>query len=139
MRKEAYLLLGFLAGILVILMMRPTAGGSSASYDTTAVHTLNGASDVDALIQSGQTAYIMYHAEWCGHCKNMKPVFEGLNGEFDDAVFAHVECAAHADVPQKYKIQAFPCIRKYEGGKQVGEMMGARPSVEATKEALEGL
>ena len=134
--KGLVLILGFLLGIFIVSSMLTPTIASSRAYDTTVVHSLNGAGDVESLIASGKKTYILYHASWCHHCKVLKPQFEDLNAEFDDAVFAECECAKHHDVPQKMKIPAFPCIRKYEGGKQVGEMTGARKDKTATREAL---
>ena len=139
MKKETYLIAGFIIGVLmmyVVSLARPAAGAASA-YSTTGVLELKSAAEVQSLIDSGRKVYILYHASWCGHCKTLKPMFESVSDEMDDSVFAQCECASNEDVPQKHGIRAFPCVRKYEGGKQVGEMMGSRADKATVKKALQ--
>ena len=139
MRKEFLIAAGFLLGILLVYMTLHSTPLSASPYDTHKVHTLSGMDEVQKLIASGKKVYILYHASWCGHCKTLKPMFESVNDDFDDAVLAHCECAKHHDVPQKMGIEAFPCIRKYENGKQQAEMMGSRKDVNAVRQAMKEL
>lgn len=133
-----YAILGFIVGILTAAFLLSSAK-SQQKYGPHKVYTLKNPSEVERLISSKEQVFILFHASWCHHCKTLKPMFEALNDDFDSAIFAHVECSSNPTIPQKHGITAFPCIRKYEGGAQTGEMMGARPTLEATKDALEKL
>lgn len=142
MKKETYLIAGFVIGVLVMYVASLAARSASAAsvdYATSGVYELRSAKEVQSLIDSGKKVYILYHASWCGHCKTLKPMFESVSDEIDDSVFAHCECASNEDVPQKHGIRAFPCVRKYDGGKQVGEMMGSRADRSTVKKALQEL
>lgn len=133
---------GFIVGILIVNLLfssGPTTTGSASAYSTTTIHELNGPEDVERLIQSNQEVYILFMASWCGHCKTLKPMFHNLSSQFPNAVFAQVDCASHQSVPQKFNVEAFPCLRRYSGGVQKGEMMGSRRDEATLKHAMESM
>nr|AXL95384.1 protein disulfide isomerase [Conus ermineus] len=73
---------------------------------------------------------IELYAPWCGHCKNLEPVYKELAKKFKPAknlVIAKMDATAN-DVPDEYKVEGFPTIYfapankksvpiKYEGGR----------------------
>ena len=60
---------------------------------------------------------IMFHAPWCGHCKNAMPHFDKFKEEYKGPlVIRKVDCDANKDLAEKYGINGFPTIRCYPKG-----------------------
>ena len=85
---------------------------------------------------------VMFYADWCGHCKKLKPVWDETSAEVNegssDAKMIKVDCGkpneepSHKAIMEKYGIQGYPTIKVFENG-SVSEYEGER-----TKEGLLG-
>ncbi|CAI7844083.1 unnamed protein product [Closterium sp. NIES-53] len=75
--------------------------------------------------------FVMFHAEWCGHCKRLIPVWSQLADEIKQAGRAGVGVAAllatqHQKHPAVGFIQGFPTLIWFHGGQMVAEYSGDR-------------
>lgn len=64
-------------------------------------------------------AFVMYYADWCGHCKRTKPFLEEAMTEYKgkiQIVMIDAEDAKHAALVKQEGISGFPTIRYYKGG-----------------------
>lgn len=81
---------------------------------------------------------ILYKAEWCHYCKQVKPEFEKLSKMLlNKAVVAVVDSDnSEALIHQNnqfihgYKVDSFPTIVIYKNGKFVSEFHGPRTMIE---------
>jgi protein disulfide-isomerase A6 len=109
----------------------------------------------DIAINSGKFTLVEFFAPWCGHCKNLAPVYEELAQTFafsDKVQIAKVDADEHRELGKTYKIQGFPTIKyfdgkssevkEYDGGRDiesltafVTEKSGVRPKAAAAKPA----
>lgn len=64
-----------------------------------------------------------FHAEWCGPCKMMMPVFDQLEGELDIKL-AKVDIDHAADVTKKYNILTVPTLLIFENGELLNQHIG---------------
>ena len=108
----------------------------------------------EVVLQSGKPALVEFFAPWCGHCRNLVPVYEELAQTFafasDKISIAKVDADAHKTLGRRFGIQGFPTIKwfngksdkpeHYEGGRDiesltafVAEKSGVSPR---TKKAL---
>ncbi|CAI5950697.1 unnamed protein product, partial [Closterium sp. NIES-64] len=75
--------------------------------------------------------FVMFHAEWCGHCKRLIPTWSQLADELQQAGRAGVGVAAllatqHQKHPAVGFIQGFPTLLWFHGGQMVAEYSGDR-------------
>ena len=78
-----------------------------------AVHTLVGKTFNETTTGS-KDVLVMFHAPWCGHCKNMAPTYELLGSHYkaknlnDKVLIAKIDATTN-DVPEN--IQGFPTLK----------------------------
>lgn len=63
----------------------------------------------------GKNALVAFTANWCGHCKNLKPQYEKLADIYErdeDVVIGLVDCTGEgtAELVEKFAIQSYPTI-----------------------------
>lgn len=73
--------------------------------------------------ESGKPAFVEFFAPWCGHCKNLAPVYEELAQAFayaeDKVTIAKVDADTHRSLGSTYGIAGFPTL-KWFGAKGSG-------------------
>ena len=89
----------------------------------------------DIVFDKSKDVLIEMYAPWCGHCKNLEPIYKklakDLKGE-KNIVIAKIDATAN-DIPENYSVSGFPTIYfapannkdtplKYEGGRTLDEM-----------------
>jgi len=78
-----------------------------------------------------------FWAEWCGPCKSVAPILDGLADEFAGAlVIAKVDTDSEQDLAQSYGIRSLPTMLLFRNGKPVEQIIGAQPG-ETIRQAIE--
>ena len=78
--------------------------------------------------------FTLFYANWCGHCKNVKPTWETAAKQVnvnDETKMVMVDLGDKDDLAQEqlrkeYNIRGYPTIVDLEGGKQIGDYTGDR-------------
>jgi len=69
-----------------------------------------------------------FWAEWCGPCRLVKPIIEGLDQEFEGKVkFGSLEVDPNPATSQQFSIQSIPTILVFKNGEVVETVIGAEP------------
>lgn len=95
--------------------------------------------DVEDHVKSG-TKLVLFYADWCGHCKKIKPIWEETSSEVNDEELKmiKVNCGegtpADQKIMKKYSIDGYPTIIKFVNGK--AQMYQGERDVDSFKEAL---
>jgi len=76
--------------------------------------------------------FIMFHAPWCGHCKQLAPTWNSVAYHLKDQInVGKVDCTANGRICQQMNIQGYPTLKivqgkestEYRGSRQIDEIL----------------
>lgn len=86
-------------------------------------------------IESGVTV-VDFFATWCGPCKMLAPVLEGLASEMEGkAKFIKVDIDQSLDLANQFQISSVPTMVIFKNGEKVNQLVGFLPK-EKIQEAI---
>lgn len=87
-------------------------------------------------VESG-VVLVDFFATWCGPCKMLAPVLEGLSSEIEGkAKIIKVDIDQSSDLANKFEISSVPTMMVFKDGKKADTMVGFLPK-ERIKETIE--
>ncbi len=96
--------------------------------------------ELDSLIKSPEKTMVLFYADWCGHCKKIKPDWEECSKKVNKEEKRMIKVDVGGKTPEqkelldKYQIDGFPTILVFQNG--TAEPYQGERSVEAFLKAL---
>lgn len=78
------------------------------------------------VLQANQPVLVYFWASWCGPCRLMSPVLDGLSASYGDRLkIIKMEVDANPEAVAAYKVEGVPAFRLFIDGELVHTAEGA--------------
>ncbi|CAL8092414.1 unnamed protein product [Orchesella dallaii] len=97
-------------------------------WDKTPVKTLVASNFDDVALDKEKDVLVEFYAPWCGHCKQLAPIFDKLGEKFsDNPTIVIAKMDATVNELEHTKINSFPTLKLYKkGDNKIVEYNGER-------------
>ncbi|MFF8378969.1 thioredoxin family protein [Streptomyces sp. NPDC015661] len=80
------------------------------------------------VLGAGLPVLVKFTAEWCGPCRQLKPVLGAIAAEQADRLrIVEVDVDRNPETARRYGVLATPTLLVFRGGEPVKSIVGARP------------
>ncbi|XP_059652325.1 protein disulfide-isomerase like 2-1-like [Cornus florida] len=106
-----------------------TQGGTNVKMATTpsSVVVLTSDNFDDIVLDETKDVLVEFYAPWCGHCKNLAPIYEKVATAFkmeEDVVIANLDTDKYKDLGEKYDVSGYPTLKFFPKNNKAGEDYG---------------
>lgn len=92
------------------------------------VHVIQDAEFEAEVLTAEQPVLVYFWAAWCGPCRLMVPIVEGLAGSYSDRLkIVKMEVDPNPKAVAKYKVEGVPAFRLFKSGEVIATSEGAIP------------
>lgn len=92
------------------------------------VITITDAEFKDEVLQATQPVLVYFWATWCGPCRLMAPIMDGMAAEYGDRLkVIKMEVDPNPVAVKAYNVEGVPAFRLFQAGEVVQSLEGALP------------
>ncbi|CRL04106.1 CLUMA_CG017219, isoform A [Clunio marinus] len=77
-------------------------------------------SNFDLVLKEEKSAIVMFYANWCGHCKNLKPKYEEaaikMKSKNIAGMLAALDATKEREIGNKFDVKGYPTLKYFENG-----------------------
>lgn len=78
-------------------------------------------------------AVVDFNATWCGPCRMLAPVLEGISEKYEGKVsFYSVDVDESPELAAQYRVNSVPCLVLLKNGEFADQSIGFRPEPQLT-------
>ncbi len=101
---------------------------------------LNDKNFKEEVLESNIPVIVDFWASWCGPCKMMAPVFEGVSVAYEGKLkFTKLSTEDYGDVANDFDIRGIPCLIMFKDGKEVARLVGYKTEEQLKDEIDEAM
>jgi thioredoxin 1 len=83
----------------------------------------------DKALASGQLVMVDFWADWCGPCKMLAPVIDGLAESYEGkAIVGKVNVDHEQELAIRYGVMSIPTVIFFKDGEEVARKVGVMPA-----------
>ena len=83
------------------------------------IKILSDINDFAKTIETNKNVLVDFNAKWCGPCRMMGRIIEGIDENFSDLVFLKVDTDQFPEIAQKFNVSSIPCMFAFQDGKRI--------------------
>lgn len=92
------------------------------------VITITDAEFKNEVLQAPQPVLVYFWAPWCGPCRLMSPIMDGIAESYGDRLkVIKMEVDPNPESVKAYKVEGVPALRLFQQGEMIASQEGAIP------------
>ena len=94
---------------------------------------VNGKNFESEVLNSDKVVLADFNAQWCGPCKMLKPIIDGIANERDDIKVVSIDIDDEDELADKYEVVSIPCLVVFKDGEEVNRSVGFKAKQDILK------